>query len=233
VKRKNFKRARPLKKRIKSFQILLLMSKRKLIMIMQRKIAAEVEQGLPEDVLEAQAAEVANGGNIAKEMILQTVDLDLDRALDQLEEDLPEIGIATDREKDKDSVESVKEKENMKENVNEEKENENVANGKDVNKNVVIKNVEIENVNDVNENVENGNERNVNVKNNNFAGVKLKKNADVKLKSRKNVNNKGSKVLVPKMKMNRGDIHGKNESANRKIVPIMIVVTNPERKKEE
>ena len=84
-------------------------------MIMQRKIAAEVEQGLPEDVLEAQAAEVANGGNIAKEMILQTVDLDLDRALDQLEEDLPEIGIATDREKDKDSVESVKEKENMKE----------------------------------------------------------------------------------------------------------------------
>ena len=82
---------------------------------MQRKIAAEVEQGLPEDVLEAQAAEVANGGNIAKEMILQTVDLDLDRALDQLEEDLPEIGIATDREKDKDSVESVKEKENMKE----------------------------------------------------------------------------------------------------------------------
>merc|ERR1711953_498098 len=103
-----------------------------------------------------------------------------------------------------------------KENVNEEKENENVANGKDVNKNV-----------------ENGNERNVNVKNNNFAGVKLKKNADVKLKSRKNVNNKGSKVLVPKMKMNRGDIHGKNESANRKIVPIMIVVTNPERKNEE
>ena len=84
-------------------------------MIMQRKIAAEVEQGRPEDVLEAQAAEVANGGNIAKEMILQTVDLDLDRALDQLEEDLPEIGIATDREKDKDSVESVKEKENMKE----------------------------------------------------------------------------------------------------------------------
>ena len=48
-------------------------------------------------------------------MILQTVDLDLDRALDQLEDDLPEIGIATDREKDKDSVESVKEKENMKE----------------------------------------------------------------------------------------------------------------------
>ena len=48
-------------------------------------------------------------------MILQTVDLDLDHALDQLEEDLPEIGIATDREKDKDSVESVKEKENMKE----------------------------------------------------------------------------------------------------------------------
>ena len=82
---------------------------------MQRKTAVEVEQGLPEDVLEAQAAEVANGGNIAKEMILQTVDLDLDRALDQLEEDLPEIGIATDREKDKDSVESVKEKENMKE----------------------------------------------------------------------------------------------------------------------
>ena len=82
---------------------------------MQRKTTVEVEQGLPEDVLEAQAAEVANGGNIAKEMILQTVDLDLDRALDQLEEDLPEIGIATDREKDKDSVESVKEKENMKE----------------------------------------------------------------------------------------------------------------------
>ena len=82
---------------------------------MQRKTTVEVEQGLPEDVLEAQAAEVANGGNIAKEMILQTVDLDLDHALDQLEEDLPEIGIATDREKDKDSVESVKEKENMKE----------------------------------------------------------------------------------------------------------------------
>jgi hypothetical protein len=43
VKKKNLKRG-PLKKRIKSFQIPLLMSKQKVIMIMQRKNAAGVDQ---------------------------------------------------------------------------------------------------------------------------------------------------------------------------------------------
>ena len=52
-------------------------------MIMQRKTAAEVDQSLPKDVPEAQAVEVVNGDNIAKETILQTVDLDPDRAPDQ------------------------------------------------------------------------------------------------------------------------------------------------------
>lgn len=82
VKKKNLKRG-PLKKRIKSFQIPLLMSKQKVIMIMQRKNAAGVDQGPPKDVPEAQAVEVVNGDNIAKETILQTVDLDPDRAPDQ------------------------------------------------------------------------------------------------------------------------------------------------------
>ena len=82
---------------------------------MQRKTAAEVDQSLPKDVPEAQAVEVANGDNIAKEMILQTVDLDLDRAPNLQKDDPHEIGIATDREKDRDSVEIVKGKENMKE----------------------------------------------------------------------------------------------------------------------
>ena len=47
------------------------------------KEPAGVDQGPPKDVPEAQAVEVVNGDNIAKETILQTVDLDPDRAPDQ------------------------------------------------------------------------------------------------------------------------------------------------------